>query len=105
MSSLCDLPETVMSRNKRTGHVDQAANAKRKAILERIASLEEAIGTAREYLESGKHAGWSRFRPLFVSKIKDGRELPPHKDWVKNVFLRRAEKELMRAEKLIERMG
>ena len=62
-------------------------NAKRKAVLERIGSLEEAIARAREYLESGQHAQWSVFRPLFVSKFKDGKELPPHRDWVKNVFL------------------
>ena len=77
-------------------------NAKRKAVLERIDSLEQAIGKATEYLESGKHADWSGFRPLFVSKFKDGKELPPHRDWVKNVFLPRQEKALRRAEKLVE---
>jgi len=78
-------------------------NAKRKAVLERIESLEEDISRAREYLQSGKHAHWSQFRPLFVSKFKEGKELPPHKDWVKNVFLPRKEKALKRAEKLVER--
>jgi hypothetical protein len=62
-------------------------NAKRKAVFERIESFEQAIGRAREYLESGKHADWSGFRPFFARKFEDGRELPPHKDWVKNVFL------------------
>ena len=80
-------------------------NAKRKAVLERIESLEQAISKAREYLESGKHAHWIGFRPLFVSKLKDGREMPPHKDWVKNVFLPRKEKALNRAEKILERLG
>ena len=65
----------------------KATDTKRKAVLERIESLEEAIVRAKEYLKSGKHAHWSGFRPLFVSKFKDGKELPPHKDWVKNVFL------------------
>lgn len=74
-------------------------NVKRKAILDRIESLEQAIAKAGEYLESGKHADWSGFRPLFVGKGG----LPPHKDWVKNVFLPRKEKELRRAEKLVER--
>jgi hypothetical protein len=78
-------------------------NAKRKAVLERIQSIEQAIGKAKEYLESGKHAHWSGFRPLFVPKFKDGKELPPHKDWVKNVFLPRKDKALKRAEKLVER--
>jgi hypothetical protein len=80
-------------------------NAKSKAVLDRIELLEQAIGRAREYLESGKHAQWSGFRPLFISKVKDGKELPPHKDWVKNVFIPRKEKELSRAEKIIERLG
>lgn len=105
MSSLCDLPETVTSRNRRKCHVELAMNGKRKAVLERIASLEQAVGIAREYLESGNYAGWRGFRPMFVSKVKDGRELPPHKDWVKNVFLHRKEKALRRAEKIVERIG
>ncbi len=73
-------------------------NAKRKAVLDRIESLEQAMAKAREYLVSGKHADWSGFRPLFVGKFG----LPPHKDWVKNVFLPRQEKALRRAEKLVE---
>ena len=80
-------------------------NAKRKAVVERIESFELAISRAREYLESGKHANWIGFRPLFVSKLKDGKELPPHKDWVKNVFLPRMEKALRRDEKIVERLG
>ena len=79
-------------------------NAKRKVVLDRIESLEQAIDRAREYLESGKHAHWSGFRPLFVGKLKGGKELPPHKDWVKNVFLPRMEKALRRAEKIVERL-
>jgi len=45
-----------------------------------------------------------RIWPLFVNKVKDGKELPPHKDWVKNVFLPRMEKALRREEKLAERL-
>jgi hypothetical protein len=48
-------------------------NVKRKAVLE---SIEQAIGRAREYLDSGKHAHWSKFRPLFDLKFRDGKELP-----------------------------
>lgn len=80
-------------------------NAKRKAILAQIESLEQAIRKAREYLESGKHANWRGFRPAFVRKLRDGKELPPHKDWVKNVFLPRQEKALRRAEKILERLS
>ena len=79
-------------------------NAKKKAVLERIESFEQAIGRAREYLESGQHAHWSGFRPLFVHKQNDGKELPPHKDWVKNVFLPNKEKALRRAEKTVEQL-
>ncbi len=79
-------------------------NANRKAVVERIASLEQAISRAKDYLESGKHAKWDGFRPLFDSKLKGGEELPPHKDWVKNVFLPLREKALARAEKVLERL-
>ena len=69
-----------------------------------VGRVEKAIGRAMEYLESGKHANWSGFRPLFVCKLRDGHELPPHKDWVKRVFLPRMEKALSRAEKILERI-
>jgi hypothetical protein len=73
-------------------------------LLARIESLEEAIRKGMEYLESGEHANWRRFRPLFDRKLKDGKELPPHKDWVKNVFLPRMEKALGQTEKLLWRL-
>jgi hypothetical protein len=79
-------------------------NATRKSVLDRIKGLEESIIKAKEYLESGEHAHWKGFRPLFVRKFKDGAELPPHKDWVKNFYLPRMEKALSRAEKLLERL-
>jgi hypothetical protein len=79
--------------------------ATRKAVLDRIESLEQAICKAREYLESGEHANWSGFRPLFNCKLKDGKELPPHRDWVNNVFLPRMQKALSRAEKILERLS
>jgi len=78
-------------------------NPKRKAILERIKYLEQGILRAKEYLESGKHAHWEGFSPFFVKKLKDGKEMPPHRDWVKNVYLRNAERSLTRAEKVLER--
>lgn len=81
-----------------------AMNAKRKTVRERIERLEEAISKGREYLTSGAHADWHKFRPMFVTKERDGEELPPHPDWVRNVFLRRRESELRRAEKLLERL-
>ena len=43
-------------------------NAKRKVVLDRSEVLEQAMSRATEYLESGKHANWSGFRPLFVRK-------------------------------------
>jgi hypothetical protein len=80
-------------------------NAKRKAVLDSIELLGQAIRKAREYLESGKHANWNGFRPLFNRKLRDGKELPPHGDWVKNVFLPRKEKALSRAEKILQQLN
>ena len=76
----------------------KVSEVKRAAILKRIESLQQSICKAREYLESGKHADWHQFQPMFVSKSE-----PPHRDWVKNVFLARKEKALREAEKLIDR--
>jgi hypothetical protein len=45
----------------RTHHCGETTSAKRKAVLDRIQSLEEAIRKAREYLESGKHGHVLRF--------------------------------------------
>ena len=77
---------------------------KEKAILDRIKTLEEAITKGREYLESGAYADWIGFQPLFVKKMRDGKALPPHKDWVKNVFLPGREGALREAERLLERL-
>ncbi|MGH1539227.1 MAG: hypothetical protein ACRBHB_02295 [Arenicella sp.] len=78
-------------------------NFKKKDILERVKSLEAEITKATEYLETGTHANWHGFKPVFNPKIKDGKELPPHKDWVKNVFLPSREKALNKAEKLLDK--
>lgn len=78
--------------------------AKKKAILDRIEHYNEALAKGREYVESGKHASWHGFRPLFKKNVKDGELAPPHKDWVKNVFLPRQEKELRHSEKVLERL-
>ncbi|MBN2024032.1 MAG: hypothetical protein JW809_14705 [Pirellulales bacterium] len=77
---------------------------KKKAVLDRIKHLEEAIAKGREYLESGKHAHWQKFQPLFDNKVRDGKVLPPHKDWVKNVFLPRRERALAKAQKVLEEL-
>jgi hypothetical protein len=78
---------------------------KEKAILERIKTLEEAITRGREYLESGAHADWTGFQPLFVKKMRNGKALPPHRDWVKNVFLPNRERALREAERLLESLA
>lgn len=78
---------------------------KKKDIIERIRSFEDAIRRANEYLESGKHANWPGFRPIASAKSRDGKSLPPHKDWVRNVYLPQMERALTRAEKLLERLG
>jgi hypothetical protein len=65
----------------------------------RIKTIEEAIRMAKEYLESGAHVHSKAFRPIFTPKYKDGKELPPHKDWVRHVYLRHMEKQLSQTEK------
>ncbi|MCE9547862.1 MAG: hypothetical protein K8T25_20515 [Planctomycetia bacterium] len=80
-------------------------NPKKKAVLERIKNLEKAITMGREYLESGKHANWHGFRPLFTAKVRDGKALPPHKDWVKNVFLPSRESALKQAQKTLAKLN
>ena len=77
---------------------------KKKAVLDRIKHVQEAITKGREYLESGEHAQWHKFQPLFVKKVRDGKVLPPHKDWVKNVFLPRLEKALANAQRVLEKL-
>ncbi len=80
-------------------------NSKKKAILDRIKHLEDAIVKGQEYLESGKHAYWYGFRPMFVDKVRDGQILPPHKGWVKNVFLPGHERALRKAEGILEKLN
>ncbi len=80
-------------------------NSKKKSILDRIKHLEDAIARGHEYLKSGAHAQWSGFRPLFAAKERDGIALPPHPDWVKNVFLPRRERSLKQAEESLERVN
>jgi hypothetical protein len=79
-------------------------NSKRKAILDRIKHLEDSITKGREYLESGHHANWYGFRPLFVGKVRDGKILPPHKDWIRNVFLPRTESALRKAQETLDKL-
>ena len=80
-------------------------NSKKKAVLDRIRHLEDEITKGREYLENGSHSHWQGFRPLFAAKVRDGKVLPPHKDWVKNVFLPRRERALIKAERTLEKLS
>ena len=77
-------------------------DSKKKEILERIKSLDVALTKAHEYLETGAHSEWRGFRSLFTQKIKDGRVVPPHRDWVKNVFIPSREKAIRKAEKILD---
>jgi hypothetical protein len=76
-------------------------HSEKKAIIERIKGIEDAISKGREYLESGAHADWRGFRPLFGAKTRDGMAMPPHRDWVRNVFLPRKERSLRYAEEVL----
>ncbi len=97
-----------MSSFKRFSQFNRGTKAdvgKRKTVQERVRRIEEAIGKAQEYLETGKDAHWQAFRPMFVNKIQDGELCPPHKDWVRNVFIPRCERALRHAERILQRMG
>lgn len=80
-------------------------NSKKKAVLDRIRHLEDAITKGQEYLENGSHADWHGFRPLFDDKVRDGKLLPPHKDWVKNVVLPRRKRALRMAQVALARLS
>ena len=75
---------------------------KKRAILKSIQRLEEALTRAHEYLETGAHSDWHGFRALFAQKVKDGKVAPPHKDWVKNVFIPNCEKGIHKAERKLD---
>ena len=77
-------------------------DVKKKAILERIESHEDALTRAYEYLETGAHSDWPGFRAFFTPKHKDGKEVPPHRDWVKNVFIPNYEKAIHKAERKLD---
>jgi hypothetical protein len=79
-------------------------NSKKKAILDSIKHLEDSIAKGREYLESGKHAHWHGFQPWFVDKVRDGKISPPHKDWIRNVFLPRTERALRKAQDTLDKL-
>lgn len=70
----------------------------RATIIERMKQHADAIEIARAYLANGDHANWQGFRPLFG----DFRGRFPHRDWVKNVFLRRRSAALTQCEKALE---
>ena len=84
--------------------IKQDVAGKRKSIEARIGQIEAAMMLANEYLESGEHADWHAFRPLFVAKFKDGEPCPPHNDWVKNVFLRGCRRQLTDANAALKRL-
>jgi len=89
----------VSKRRRQNAH-----DSAKRDLVGRIKRIEEAIAKSNEYLASGKHASWTGFRALFVTKVREGTELPPHRDWVKNVYLPRMEKALIQAERILEKL-
>jgi len=81
-----------------------SALSKRNSISVRIRRLENAIKLAQCYLDTGANADWHGFRPLFVDKWKDGKPCPPHRDWVRNVFIRRCQRQIASARKSMKRL-
>jgi len=80
-----------------------ADQRKKDDILDRIKSIEDDLTRAHEFLETGAHEQWHGFRALFNRKTIDGKVAPPHKDWVKNVFIPSRQRALKKAEKLLDR--
>ena len=76
---------------------------KKEEILKRIKIFEDALIKAHEYLETGAHANWRGFRPFFRLKTVNGKVAPPHRDWVKNVYIPSRQRALNKAEKLLDR--
>jgi hypothetical protein len=72
--------------------------AKRRAILDRMKRLTEALEKAHEYLASGAHGHWTGFRPLFGGS----RNRLPHRDWIANVFIPGRLRALRRCEIALE---
>lgn len=58
-----------------------------------IKRCEDKLKLAYRYLETDAGRDLRMFRPLFDKKLDaSGNAVPPHIDWVKNVFIRRREK-------------
>jgi hypothetical protein len=89
---------------QRTGSGERDASLRKKAVLDRIKHLEESLTRAHEYLATGKHAHWHGFRALFRTRLRAGEELPPHQDWVRNVFVPNTERALKQAERVLSDM-
>ncbi len=84
--------------------VKQAVVGKLKSFEATISRVDTAIKLANDYLETGEHADWHGFRPLFVGKFKDGKPCPPHTDRVINFFLRDCRRPLRDASRALERL-
>jgi len=84
--------------------LSQSAAYKKKAVLERIREIDGEISRGVEYLETGAHAHWHGFHPFFTRKIRNSQEAPPHRDWVKNVFIPSRQIALKRSEDVLERL-
>ena len=84
-------------------YIKKSDERKKNEIRSRIKSIEEGIAKANEYLETDKHADWRGFRPYFRVKIRNNKIVPPHKDWIRNVYIPRLERSLKTTEKLLDR--
>lgn len=73
--------------------------------MAKIRWCEHQLKLAYRYLDTDQGSDLHIFRPLFDKKLDaSGKALPPHKDWVKNVFIRRREKAIVRLHQLLRRI-
>ena len=80
--------------------------AKRSSVMATRRWCEDQLKLAHRYLGTDEGSDLRIFRPLFDNKRDaSGDALPPHKDWVKHLFIRRREKAIVRLHKLLRRIG
>ena len=78
---------------------------KATSVMGKIKWCEDQLKLAYRYLDTDEGSDLRIFRPLFTKKLDaSGNALPPHKDWVKNVFIRRREKAIVRLQKRLRRL-
>lgn len=79
--------------------------AKQNSVIDKITWCEDQLQLAYRYIDTDEGSDLRIFRPLFDKKLDaNGNALPPHKDWRRNVFIKRRERAIVRLNKLLRRI-